>query len=96
MNIMKPLQIGSVVLSDAGRDQTNYFLVVELVGTKFVKIVDGDLHKLIKPKTKNVKHLQYNGDVIVNLAEKMINSKLIYDAEVYSALRKYDSQNGGL
>lgn len=93
---MKPIKVGSVVLSIAGRDKSNYFLVYEIVKPNMVKLVDGKKHKLNNMKTKNIKHVRNTGEVIENLANKIENSQKIYNAEIYSALRKYNIQNGGL
>jgi ribosomal protein L14E/L6E/L27E len=84
----KPLEIGSVVLSRAGRDKGRFFIVVEIVDDLFVKIADGDIRRLATPKLKKVKHLKGTGDILESIAEKLKNSATVYDAEIYSALRK--------
>ena len=35
------IKVGSVVLSTAGHDSGNYFVIVELENAEFVKICDG-------------------------------------------------------
>lgn len=95
MNIMKPLQIGSIVLSKAGRDHSNYFLVVE-ISSGTVKVVDGKLRRITNPKKKNLKHLVNTGETLEGLSEKLKAGKTVYDAEIYSALRKYRMQKGGI
>lgn len=84
----KPIEIGSVVLSRAGRDKGRFFIVVEIVDDQFVKISDGDIRRLATPKLKKVKHLKGTGDVLESIAEKLKNSVTVYDAEIYSAMRK--------
>lgn len=54
---MKDIEVGNIVLSIAGRDKGNYYVVVEKQGN-FVNIVDGYAKTLEKPKKKNIKHLQ--------------------------------------
>lgn len=85
---MKPLEIGSVVLSRAGRDKGRFFIVVEIVDDQFVRIVDGDIRRLESAKLKKIKHLKATGDILESIAEKLKNSAKVYDAEIYSALRK--------
>jgi ribosomal protein L14E/L6E/L27E len=85
---MKPIEIGSVVLSRAGRDKGRFFIVVEIVDDQFVKITDGDIRRLATPKLKKIKHLKGTGDILEGIAEKLKNSVKVYDAEIYSALRK--------
>lgn len=84
----KPLEIGSVVLSRAGRDKGKFFIVVEIVDDQFVRIADGDVRRLDKPKLKKIRHLKATGEVFEGIAEKLRNSVKVYDAEIYSALRK--------
>lgn len=87
----RPITIGSVVYSRAGRDQGNFFMVYAIVDDSNVLIVDGDIRKLMRPKKKKIKHLKNTGEVLNGIAEKIIMSATIYDAEIYSALRKYNS-----
>ncbi len=64
---------GSVVKSNAGRDQGRYYVAVA-AEDRFVFIADGKVHKLACPKRKNVKHISPTGAVI-DLSE-MTNKKL--------------------
>ena len=87
----RPLGVGSVVYSNAGRDEGRYYMVYEILDDTFVTIVDGNLRKMSKPKKKKLKHLKNYGDVLENIAEKLKEGKKVYDAEIFSALRKYNS-----
>ena len=87
----KPLKVGSVVYSRAGRDEGRFYVVIEIVDDSFVTIADGDVRKLAKPKKKKIKHLKNTGDVLDGIAEKLLLGTRIYDAELFSALRKYNS-----
>lgn len=86
----KPVQIGSIVLSTAGRDSGRYFIVTEIVDDKFVKLADGDLRRLDKPKLKKIKHVKNSGELNEKLREKLITGATIYDAEIYSVIRRYE------
>jgi ribosomal protein L14E/L6E/L27E len=87
----KPIEIGSVVFSKAGRDSGKNFMVLEIVDCNFVKIVDGETRRLEMPKLKKLKHLKDTGEKLEVIAEKVKNSTRVYDAEIYSALRKFNS-----
>jgi len=52
------LQIGSVVISKAGRDKGRHLAVIEILNNR-VMIADGKERKLEKPKSKNIKHIQF-------------------------------------
>lgn len=87
----KSVEVGSVVFSRAGRDKGIFFLVVEVVDDVYVRLADGDVRRLEKPKLKKIKHLKNTGDVLTNIAEKFKQGAKVYDAEIFSALRRYNS-----
>ncbi len=87
----RPITVGSIVYSRAGRDEGRYYMVYEIVDGSYVTIVDGYVRKLDRPKKKKIKHLKNTGEVLEGIAGKIITSAKIYDAEVFSALRKYNS-----
>ncbi len=87
----KPVNVGSVVFSRAGRDKGRFFTVVEIVDDTFVKLADGDLRRLENPKLKKLKHLKNTGDILDAIAEKLISGTKVYNAEIFSALRRYNS-----
>ena len=53
---MKSIELGSVVFSKAGRDAGRFYIVTEIVSDEFVKIADGELRRIDKPKLKKIKH----------------------------------------
>lgn len=87
---MKEIELGSVVLSKAGRDKGRFYIVVELVDQNYVKIADGDLRKLEKPKLKKIKHLKCQDIVLEKIQKKLVENIKIFDAEIRSALRAYN------
>jgi len=84
------MELGQVVYSKAGRDSGRYFVVVEIVDDVFVKIADGDLRKIKKPKLKKIKHLKSNGDKLDKIAEKLIQGAQVFDSELRSALKAFN------
>ncbi len=84
---MIELEVGRVVLSTAGRDKGNFFIVLEIVDDKYVKIVDGNIRKLSNPKLKKIKHLKATEIMLEKIATKIIEQKQIFDAEIKGALR---------
>ena len=83
------ITIGSVVLSQQGRDQNNLYLCVGIVDEQFVLIADGKTHRLCKPKKKNIKHLKHTGDTLDVIAQKLRENKKVFDSEVNSSLRNF-------
>ena len=87
----RPITVGSIVYSRAGRDEGRYYMVTAILDDSYVSIADGSVRKLAKPKKKKIKHLKNTGEVLDNIAGKILTSAKIYDAEIFSALRKYNS-----
>ncbi len=86
----KSIQIGSIVFSRAGRDAGRFFIVTEITDDTFVKIADGRLRKLEKPKKKKIKHLKATGDIATKIKEKLLNDDIIYDSEINRIIRMYN------
>lgn len=95
---MNTFVLGSVVYSKSGRDSGSYYVVTEIVDNDYVKIVDGVIRKIEKPKLKKIKHLKTKGDVLDKIGTKLANKDTIYNAEIRSALRIYNqskNEDGG-
>ena len=75
-------ELGTVVLSKAGRDAGRYFVVVGKVDDNHVLLSDGNLHKLAKPKKKKMKHLEAKPVVIPTVREQLTKGTSLYDAEI--------------
>lgn len=65
------VQVGDVVISTAGRDKGQAFLVISET-EKEIFIVDGKIRKVKAPKKKNKKHVK----VILSDAEKPLAEKI--------------------
>ncbi len=51
-------EVGSVVLSKAGRDKGSMLVVTEVLDAEYVLVADGRRRKIEHPKKKKVKHLK--------------------------------------
>ncbi len=81
------IKVGSVVLSTAGHDSGNYFVVVEL-DCEFVKICDGKNRPIEKPKRKKIKHLKDTYLVLDEIADKLVTNKVIHNKNIQTALKE--------
>ena len=70
-----PIDIGSVVISKAGRDRGRPFIVVGVVDDDFVMVANGALRKMDRQKKKRRKHLKPTGRVVTELKERQSLSK---------------------
>lgn len=87
-----PIEVGSVVVSKAGRDAGRLFIVVQEVDADFVMIANGDLRKLDRLKRKRRKHLKPTGAVVQALRERLANGEPVEDHEVRSWLSKEEEK----
>ena len=84
------IKVGSVVFSKSGRDSGKFFVCVKVLDAKFVLLCDGEIHKLNKPKKKNIKHLKPNGEILETVKDKLFEDKKIFDSEIRKSLRPYN------
>ena len=91
MKDLATLNVGLVVYSVSGRDKGRFYVIFEVVDDTFVKIVDGDLRRIEKPKLKKVKHLRTEGEYIEKFREKFTGDIKVLDAEVKAALKRFNS-----
>jgi len=89
------MEIGTVVLSRQGRDKGNYFVCVKVLSESEILIADGELHKLKKPKKKNVKHVKLNGVTLESVKEKLLAGKKVFDSEIRKGLRPFNEETEG-
>lgn len=54
---MTTLKVGQLVCSKAGRDKGDYYIVIEIIDGRFVKLANGSTRKFSSAKKKNKKHL---------------------------------------
>ncbi len=84
----KVFSVGEIVESIKGRDKTNLFLIYRIECDK-IYLVNGDNRLICKPKIKNANHIASTGVVVENLKQKILEGKNVFDAEIFSALKKY-------
>lgn len=79
-----PVEVGSVVISRAGRDAGRPFLVIRELDQDFVLIADGGLRTMDRPKKKKRRHLKPTGRV--EMREKLLGGEQILDKEIRLSL----------
>lgn len=81
----EPISFGDLVISIAGRDKGERFLVVE-VSDGYANIVNGKTRKVDKPKRKKIKHLEKVFGKRVDLAQNIQNGKPVGNERLYRAV----------
>ncbi len=82
------LKLGQLVMSRAGRDAGQKFIVFEIVNDNYVKLVDGDLRKVENPKLKKVKHISKTNGFSTFIAQKIDNNQKVTNAMIRNELDK--------
>ena len=77
-----PVELGSIVISKAGRDRGRRFLVVAEVDDDFVMVANGRLRKMDRLKKKRRKHLKPTGVVVEELRTRLREGKPVEDHEL--------------
>lgn len=83
-------RLGELVISTAGRDTGKYYLVVEIIDDKYVKISDGDKKKLEYPKRKNIKHLKSAGYVAEEISIWLSSGRRVRNEDIKKTIKKYE------
>jgi len=83
-----PIEVGSIVISKAGRDMGRPFLVVQEIDENFVLVADGKLRTMDRLKTKRRKHLRPTGEVVQDARDRLSQGKQVFDHELRAWLSK--------
>ena len=87
-----PVEVGSVVISKAGRDQGRTFLVVGEVDDDFVMVANGALRKMDHQKKKRRKHLKPTGCVVEALRQRLSQGEPVEDHELRAWLSEEEEK----
>ncbi|KJS68477.1 MAG: hypothetical protein JL50_05900 [Peptococcaceae bacterium BICA1-7] len=83
------LDPGRLVVSTAGRDRGKFYLVLEECPDSKVKVVDGEVRKVVSPKIKNRKHLKAYPDVSLEIGERVRAGLKVTDLNVRRSLEEF-------
>jgi hypothetical protein len=86
------LRHGQLVRSTAGRDHNQYYLIFRMVGDRFLEVVNGLNHPVVKPKRKNIKHLKIFMIVDREIENMLSTGQTIRDSLIVSALKRIVSE----
>lgn len=85
---MSQIELGRIVMSQAGRDKGRFMIVVGIIDTNYVYVADGSLRKIENPKKKNIKHLKATKKRADLIAEKLIKKRKIKNTEIRETLQE--------
>ena len=81
------ISIGQLVTSNAGRDQTNIYLVVGIEKNEYLLLANGRERKFPNPKRKNIRHVNVLDSIAHGVAEKIESGMKITDEEIRQAIK---------
>lgn len=82
--------LGRIVISKSGRDAGKLFVIVEKIDDNYVKIADGSLRRIIKPKKKKIKHLEFTEEINNDLKVKLNNNEKVTNIELRRILDTFE------
>ncbi len=89
VNSENKAQVGTFVISKAGRDKTKSFIIVKVVDENYVLIADGELRKAEKPKLKKLKHLNITRMCSDSIKEKIEAGDKVSDVQLKKAIADF-------
>ena len=92
---MNNFSIGEIVESTQGRDKGQLYIIYGFLNRKAL-LVNGSSKTISKPKVKNLNHLTKANSIQQTLKDKIETGKTVYDAEIYSAIKKFKENVKGV
>lgn len=87
------LRYGQMVESVQGRDCHHYYLIIGLIGDKYLTLTDGVKHPLAKPKKKNIKHVKVSMCVDKDLEERLLRGESLSNLQIRMAIERLKNQH---
>ena len=87
-----PVEIGSIVISTAGRDEGRSYIVIQELDDDFVTVANGALRGMDRQKKKRRKHLKPTGRVVEALRDRLSQGKPVEDHEVRTWLSEEEEK----
>lgn len=86
------LRYGQLVRSIAGRDSHQYYLIFNMIGDRYIEVVDGVKRPVNKPKKKNLKHLKVTMLVSKEIEESILKGDLVDNSKVVNAINRLKNE----
>ena len=88
-------RLGELVISKSGRDIGKCYIIVGIEGKNYVTVADGDIRRVEHPKRKNIKHLNFTGDIIEELSIWLESKKRIRNEDLKKFIKDYEYEKRG-
>ena len=84
-------EAGGICQSLQGRDKGRFYIIKEILPDGKALVIDGNFRRLSSPKKKNLRHLKLLPEKAEAIRAKLLEGKQIFDTEVFSALKPFNS-----
>lgn len=91
MSVVKPISLGQIVESVAGRDAHQIYLTVGISG-KFIQVSNGRDKPVKEPKKKNIRHVRVYRQVSEFIANKLRSGEKVTDEEIRRVLGNLEAR----
>lgn len=92
MSLVKPISLGQVVKSIAGRDNHQIYLVVGIQGRN-IFVSNGKDRSIFNPKKKNIQHVKILNQIFSPIADKLNHNLKVTDEEIRGVLNIWKKDN---
>lgn len=86
MSVMN-ISMGQLVISNAGRDQANIYLVIGIRDNQYLLLANGRDRKFQNPKQKNIRHVNVLKAIAQGVAEKLQSGMKVTDEEIRQTIK---------
>ncbi len=89
MSSFEEIELGQIVISKSGRDKLRPLIVVEKLDGEYLRLVDGKVRRVSKPKLKKFRHVKATRTVSEEVKSKITSGKKLMDEEIRKVLEQY-------
>ncbi len=84
---MNKVKVGQLIMSKAGHDSEEKFVVTCIINVQYVYISDGRLKKVENPKKKNIKHCRLLNVISDDIKNKIESGRKVTNSEIRSFIK---------
>lgn len=86
---MKEHEFGTIVTSIAGHDKNKHFILLK-TDSNYGYLVDGKSRTLKNPKKKNLKHIQFTSNKVLDIYDEEKKHIIVTNEQIKRAIKIYN------
>ena len=88
---MQEFKVGDLVVSTAGHDMGQFYVIVEILDKNYVALADGKNKLITSPKKKKIKHILSLGQKDDDFEEKISQKDVDSNAYIKKILKNFEN-----